>query len=144
MTSPNWAMMAAVACLAATSSTARAAVDVNSVPRTTGDLVALCSTQEADPMHAAAASFCHGFALGAVTVEIERDRASRAPALFCLPETPPTVQQGIASFVAWANASPARLAEPAADGLMRYLDETYPCPEAARPGRRARRTRAAP
>ncbi len=144
MTSPNWTIIAALACAAAAACPARAAVDVNSVPRTTGDLVALCSTQEADPMHAAAASFCHGFALGAVAVEIERDRASRAPALFCVPEPPPTVQQGIAAFVTWANASPARLAEPSTDGLLRYLDETYPCPEPARPTRAAARKRAAP
>lgn len=119
---------------------AHAAVDVNAVPRTTGDLVALCSTPQGDPMQAAAVSFCHGFALGAVTVEIEHQQASRMPKLFCLPDPPPTVQQGIAAFVGWANASPARLAEPAADGLIRYLDETYPCSEpAVAPNRPARR-----
>ncbi len=138
-----WVTCAMIACGLGTVA-AQAAVDVNAVPRTTGDLVALCSTPQNDPMHAPAVSFCHGFALGAVTVQIEYQQASRMPKLFCLPDSPPTVQQGIAAFVVWANASPARLAEPAADGLIRYLDETYPCPEPTAAPRRPARRRPTP
>ena len=130
MAKRTWAAGAVIACWFS-GLTAQAAVDVNSVPRTTGDLVALCSTPPSDSAQAAAVSFCHGFALGAVTVELEHEQASRMAKLFCLPEPRPTVRQGIAAFVSWANASPARLSEPAADGLLRYLSETYPCPDSA-------------
>lgn len=119
-----------IALAAGSAGAAQAAVDTSRVPQTTGDLVALCSASPGTPMHGAAHSFCHGFALGVVAVELEHQRMSGVR-IFCLPDPAPTVEQGAADFAAWANASPARLAEPAADGVLRYLADTYRCPEPA-------------
>jgi hypothetical protein len=78
-------------------------------PRTVRDLIEICVTAKDDPMMTAAINYCHGFAQGAVT-----------------------------KFIAWANALPSRLDEPAVDGMFIYLAETYPCPREVTGKRRAR------
>lgn len=101
----------------------------NFLLRNTGDLTALCSASESDPVATAARNFCAGFAVGVVRV-LERVMAAEAPrpALFCFPANPPTRSAGIAAFVRWANAEPGRLALPAEDGLATYLKTQFPCP----------------
>ena len=58
--------------------------------------------------------------------------------LFCLPTPPPPSGSEIGKFIAWANALPSRLDQPAADGMFIYLAETYPCPQEDSRKRRAR------
>jgi hypothetical protein len=114
--------------VAAAASPALAAFDANTVPRTTSDLVAVCSTAATDPDHADAASFCNGFVIGTVSTQIANDQVRRhGLPLFCLPEPGPTADTGTAEFVAWAKAHPDRMGDPAVDGLLRFVTETYPC-----------------
>jgi hypothetical protein len=75
----------------------------------------------------AALNFCHGFAQGAVSVEMEMQAAERRQKLFCFPTPAPTRTATIAEFVTWARADPAHLTEPAADGLFRFLRGRFPC-----------------
>jgi hypothetical protein len=89
--------------------------------KTTGDLVNLCAADPKEPMGTAALNFCHGFAQGAVSVEMEMQAAERRQKLFCFPTPAPTRTATIAEFVTWARADPAHLTEPAADGLFRFL-----------------------
>ena len=95
--------------------------------KTTGDLVNLCSADPKEPMGSAALNFCHGYAQGAVSVQMEMQAASKRPKLFCFPDPAPTRTQSLAEFVTWAKADPSRLTQSAADGLMSFLHERFAC-----------------
>jgi len=89
-------------------------------------------------MMTAAINYCHGFAEGAVIVEEAHEGQRDVRKLFCLPSPRPASGSEITKFIAWANAMPSRLDEPAIDGMFIYLAETYPCPQEATGKRRAR------
>jgi len=104
----------------------------NFPPKTTADLVALCTAQKADPLATAAVNYCHGFAEGAV--EIALSYAAVGPQShrpFCLPSPAPSHDQAVSDFSTWANADPKRLEQPAAVGLISFLIDHYPCPRPA-------------
>jgi hypothetical protein len=107
-------------------------------PRTLRDLIDICAPAKEDPMMTAAINYCHGFAQGAVAVEEAHGGHRDVRKLFCLPSPPPPSGSEITRFIAWANALPSRLDEPAIDGMFIYLAETYPCPQEATGKRRAR------
>lgn len=127
------ALYAAAALATVASMTAQAAVTRDQFPpRTTGELLALCSAGKDDPLMTAAVNFCQGFTEGAVEVALGYEataRRGREP--FCLPTPKPTHDEALTQFEAWANAEPKRLDEPPAVGLVRFLVNQYPCP---RPG----------
>jgi Rap1a immunity proteins len=107
-------------------------------PRTVRDLIEICAPARDDPMMTAAINYCHGFAQGAVTVEEAHEDQRDVRKLFCLPSPRPAEGSEITKFIAWANALPSRLDEPAIDGMFIYLAETYPCPQEVTGKRRAR------
>jgi hypothetical protein len=107
-------------------------------PRTVRDLIAICAPANDDPLMTAAINYCQGFAQGAVIVEEAHEEHRDVRKLFCLPSPPPGEGSEIAKFIAWANALPSRLDQPAVDGMFIYLAETYPCPQQAAGKRRAR------
>ena len=107
-------------------------------PRTVRDLIEICAPAKEDPMMTAAINYCHGFAQGAVIVEEAHESQRDARNLFCLPSPRPASGSEVAKFIAWANALPSRLDQPAIDGMFIYLAETYPCPQEATGKRRAR------
>jgi len=101
-------------------------------PKTTADLIALCTAPATDPLMTAAVNFCQGFAEGAVQVALAYESVtSKAHEPFCLPSPPPTHDEARAQFVTWANAVPSRLNEPAVVGLLQFLTDQYPCPHPA-------------
>ena len=104
-----------------------AVTEADFAAKTTGDLVNLCGADPKEPMGSGALNFCHGFAQGAVTVQMEMQEASRRPKLFCISQPAPSRTQTLGEFVAWAKANPAHLSEPAADGLFGFLRERFPC-----------------
>jgi hypothetical protein len=124
--------MAALALLvlATVPSAGKAADEVNFSAKTTGDLVQLCDPKSDSAIDSAAINFCHGFAQGAVTVEMMHDAGSRTMKLFCLPTPLPSRNEAISEFVKWARAAPGRLDTPAADGLITFLGERFPCGKA--------------
>jgi hypothetical protein len=104
----------------------------NFPPKTTADLVALCTAQQNDALETAAVNFCQGFTEGAVEIALSYSAAgpqSRRP--FCLPTPPPSLDQAASGFASWAGGDPARMQQPAVVGLISYLIERYPCPPAA-------------
>ena len=107
-------------------------------PRTVRDLIEICAPSKEDPMMTAAINYCHGFAQGAVIVEEAHEDHRDVRKLFCLPSPPPPSGSELSKFIAWANALPSRLDEPAIDGMFIYLAETYPCAQEAGGKRRAR------
>ncbi len=128
LTRPAAAALLALAPALFAAPSAFAVTEADFAAKTTGDLVNLCS---ADPkegsMATAALNFCHGYAQGAVTVQMEIQAASKRPKLFCFPDPAPTRTQSLSEFVTWAKADPTRLTQPAADGLMGFLHERFPC-----------------
>ena len=108
-------------------------------PKTVRDLIDICAPAKDDPMMTAAINYCHGFAQGAVLVEEANEAHHGARQLFCLPEPRPATGSEIGKFFAWANARPARLDDPAIDGMFIYLAETYPCAHPAVAGQRRAR-----
>ena len=107
-------------------------------PRTVRDLIEICAPANDDPMMTAAINYCHGFAQGAVAVEEAHEDHRDVRKLFCLPSPQPAEGSEITKFIAWANALPSRLDEPAIDGMFIYLAEAYPCPQEVTGKRRAR------
>jgi hypothetical protein len=107
-------------------------------PTTVCDLIEICTPAKEDPMMAAAINYCHSFAQGAVLVEEAHEGHRDVRKLFCLPLPPPPSGSEIGKFIAWANALPSRLDQPAVDGMFIYLAETYPCPQEGTRKRRAR------
>ena len=107
-------------------------------PRTVRDLIEICAPAQDDPMMTAAINYCQGFAQGAVAVEEAHEDHRDVRKLFCLPSPQPAEGSEITKFIAWANALPSRLDEPAIDGMFIYLAETYPCPQEVTGKRRAR------
>lgn len=107
-------------------------------PRTVRDLIQICAPAKDDPMMTAAINYCQGFTQGAVLVEEAHQDHHDVRRLFCLPSPRPASGSEISKFIAWANARPDRLDDPAIDGMFIYLAETYPCPQNATVTRRAR------
>jgi hypothetical protein len=119
--------LAAAALIALLPSAAFAVTEADFAAKTTGDLVDLCAADPKEPMGTAALNFCHGFAQGAVAVEMEVAMASKRDKLFCFPTPTPSRSATLAEFVTWARANPAHLNEGAADGLFGFLRERFPC-----------------
>ena len=99
--------------------------------RTAGDLVGLCAPRPVDPHGIAKQNFCHGFAQGVLSGELERVRAAKGTQRICIPNPGPTRTQTLADFSKWVQALPANANELAAASLLKFMVERYPCP----PGR---------
>jgi hypothetical protein len=92
--------------------------------RTAGELAALCGANPREATASAKINFCHGFAQGVVTVELQK-AGTRKP--FCFPTPAPTRSATLAQFVAWVRGAASRRDLAATDGLMQFLGERYPC-----------------
>jgi Rap1a immunity proteins len=106
---------------------ANAVTEQNFNAKTTEDLVALCSAKATDAMGTAALNFCHGYAQGAVSVELEREAAAHQSKLFCFPSPTPSRTVTLEEFVKWANANPSHMSDRPADGLFAFFGERFPC-----------------
>ena len=102
--------------------------EANFQASTTGDLVALCSADRSDPYFTAAVNFCHGFAVGTYRTLAEVQAGMRSKKkMFCLPNPPPSRDQGIAAFVTWAQGHAESMSLPAMDGVAQFLEQQFPC-----------------
>lgn len=104
---------------------------------TTGALAELCAQGGGtDRIAAAAVGYCRGFLIGVGQMHREISARGIRPALYCIPDPSPTIEQAQASFIAWVQANPGEAGETAAIGLLRWAAATYPCPPPARAARR--------
>jgi hypothetical protein len=92
--------------------------------RTANDLADLCAANPKEPQGDAKINFCHGYAQGAIAVEL-RNAGDKKP--FCFPSPPPTRTQTLSDFVSWVRSLPEHRNETALDGLFKFLAERYPC-----------------
>jgi Rap1a immunity proteins len=92
--------------------------------RTAGELADLCAANPKDPQGEARINFCHGFAQGAMTVELRRTEGKKP---FCLPNPMPSRTATLGEFVNWVRAMPDRKSLTAVDGFFQFLGERFPC-----------------
>jgi hypothetical protein len=97
---------------------------VNIQARTAGELADLCAANPKDSQGDAKINFCHGFAQGAITVEL-RHPLGKKP--FCFPSPAPNRTATMGEFVGWVRSMPDHRSVPAADGLFQFLGERFPC-----------------
>ncbi len=95
--------------------------------RTTQDFVEVCSTDESDPLHAAAIGFCQGFLLGAYQYYLAVTSVPGGKPFVCLPDPPPTRVEGLQMFLAWARENPQYMGELPVESLFRFLTAKWPC-----------------
>jgi hypothetical protein len=92
--------------------------------RTAGELADLCAANPKDTTGDAKINFCHGFAQGAITVELRHTEGKKP---FCFPSPAPTRTATMNEFVNWVRALPEHRTPPAVDGLFQFLGERFPC-----------------
>ena len=95
--------------------------------RTTKDLVDLCGAAPSDPLYDAAIHFCHGYVVGAFHYYTAADAAPGPTHIVCLPNPPPSRDQGVQNFVAWANQNPQYMTEFPVNTLFRFAAMKWPC-----------------
>ena len=105
-------------------SAALAAEPITIRTNTAGELAEACGTNPREPAADAKINFCHGFAQGAITVQL---RASGDKKPFCFPSPAPSRGTTMGEFVAWVKAVPDRRELPSSEGLFKFLTERYPC-----------------
>ena len=103
---------------------ARAAEPITIRTNTAGELADACGTNPREPGADARINFCHGFAQGAITVQL-RTAGDKKP--FCFPTPAPKRSVTMGEFVNWVRAVPTRASLPSVDGLFQFLGERYPC-----------------
>ena len=92
--------------------------------RTANDLADLCAANPKEPQGDAKINFCHGYAQGAIAVEL-RNAGDKKP--FCFPSPAPKRTETMADFVRWVRADSSRGSLNSADGLFQFLGQRYPC-----------------
>lgn len=116
----------AAAILSATLPAAAVTTD-NFLARNTADILALCSAADTDPIGEIAVNFCQGYLVGAFQFYTSEGSGPGGSPRICLPNPPPTRNEGVAMFVAWAGRHPEYAGERGVDTFARFLDVTFPC-----------------
>jgi hypothetical protein len=101
--------------------------DEDFMARDTQSLVNLCTATPDDPRSSAAIHFCHGYLVGAFHYYKVTHAAPDSQPLFCFPDPPPSRNQAITQFVAWAKDHPQYMKEVPVETEFRFLTETWPC-----------------
>lgn len=102
--------------------------------QTVADLATVCDPGWSGVPRLEAIAYCQGFltSAGQYHTLLHPAGGARKP-LYCVPNPAPTVAEAGLAFAAWSRANPAYNAEPALDGLLRFAQATYPCPQPAAP-----------
>jgi len=110
--------------------------------RSVSDLAAVCDPAWGGVPRLEAIAYCQGFLTSAGQYHALLYPASGpARPLFCVPNPGPSIAESGINFVAWARANPNRANQPALDGLLRWAQTTFPCPQPAPAARAARPAR---
>ena len=110
----------------ALTSAASMAKDTPKASTTTQQYVAMCQNKT----DSAAQNFCHGFGQGVYETYLITRHPKRAKPFVCIPEPGQSRQDMVNSFVTWTARHPQFNNASAADTILRYLGETYPCNKA--------------
>lgn len=96
---------------------------------TLGDLMRICQTTRNDPNYAAAMGLCGGYVSGVLDYHLVDTgwSGNRHARRVCLPAEHPTRFEAMQSLVSWDQSHQQYDNQPAADGVMRYFMQAYPC-----------------
>ena len=96
---------------------------------TFGDLMRICQTNRNDPEYTAAMGLCGGYVSGVLDYHLVDTgwAGNRRARRVCLPAERPTRFEAMQSLVSWDQSHQQYDEEPAADGVMRYFMQAYPC-----------------
>jgi hypothetical protein len=95
--------------------------------KTTQNLLNLCTASPNDPRYREAIHFCHGYLVGAYHYYLSETGGDISKALVCLPTPPPSRNEALRMFIAWAQAHPQYLNERPVETEFRFLTEQWPC-----------------
>lgn len=90
--------------------------------RTAGELAAMCGANPREPGADAKINYCHGFAQGALDVNMHYAKQA-----ICLPSPAPNRTATLREFEGWVRAKSERGRMSAAGGLIRFMQERFPC-----------------
>lgn len=106
---------------------AGAVTEADFLVKDTQSLINLCTAAPDDPKSGEAIHFCHGYLVGAFHYYKATNPTPDSTPLFCMPEPPPSRNNTIGRFVAWAKTHPQYMKEPPVETEFRFLVETWPC-----------------
>lgn len=106
---------------------ASAAQQKDFMVQSTDDIVGLCTTAPDDPLYTAAIHFCHGYLVGAYAYHAAEAAGPEGDRMVCLPNPPPSRNEGIDMYVKWAKAHPEHMQKAPVDTLFMFLTEKWPC-----------------
>lgn len=147
--------LALALCLAAGAATAQPAATSSAQPAATrqqedlidhvstvSDLASVCQPGWGGVPRLEAIAYCQGFltAAGQYHTLLHPTGSPMRP-LFCVPTPGPTIAESGIAFSNWARANPQYAREPALDGLLRWAQATFPCPQPTPPARAPRAAR---
>ena len=104
-----------------------AVTDEDFVLATTQNLVNLCSVSASDPRAKEAIQMCEGYMVGAYHYYLATNSGKNDMRLVCMPNPPPSRNDAVAMFVAWARANPQYMKEAPVDSDFRFLSAKWPC-----------------
>lgn len=90
---------------------------------TTAQVVDLCKHKESPQ----AVGFCNGFGQGVYDSYLVTRHPKKAPSTICVKQPAPQRQQVLDDFMAWAGDHPEYDAKPAAESVLRFLSDRFPC-----------------
>ena len=129
--SPTRWIFGAVLAAGVAFSTSTFAADPGFPVRNAGELAVLCAAKPPDIHYASKQNFCHGFAQGVFSSELERAKTSGGARPFCVTSGSPSRATTLNDFVKWIDAKPALKSEPAVATLLKFLGERLPCKPAS-------------
>jgi len=95
--------------------------------KTTQNLLNLCTASPNDPHYREAINFCEGYLVGAYQYYLSATGDDTSKAFVCLPTPPPSRNEAVQMFIAWAQAHPQYLNELPVETEFRFLTEKWPC-----------------
>jgi len=100
--------------------------------QTANDLAAICDPAWGGVPRLEAIAYCQGFltSFGQYHALLYPQGGPARP-LFCVPVPGPTVAQSGIAFAAWTRENTQYGNEPALDGLLRWAQARFPCPQTA-------------
>ena len=117
----------ALAALSAGSAFAQTPTNV----QTARELGQVCDPQTTGVPRLEAIAYCQGFLTSFGQYHALAHPAGRPGQLFCVPNPGPSIAQSGLAFARWTRDNPQNGSEPAADGLLRWAEASFPCPAAA-------------
>jgi hypothetical protein len=92
----------------------------------TEELVSYCASSNSESFVT-----CEIYGQGVYDTYLVYSQHRRAPKFVCVKQPAPSRKEVVQQYVEWAKAHPKYAKDPAADSILRFLGERFPCGKAA-------------